>query len=144
MVTTVPTARRLDAQRGTHELREAVAAPRAPVPPFVPDEVAAEHPDAATVVAGRRPQGGVRVVDRGRRHRSPGPVVALAVCAMVAALTAPAGGAARPGASMAPAAPVVVTVGDEAPSSPAGVGGELSCLPLLQISGPLRDCRLGR
>ena len=67
------------------------------VPDHVPVEVAAEHPDAANVVA-RQPhpqvQGSctVRAVDRAERRSRSGFVLALAACALVAALASGSGG----------------------------------------------------
>lgn len=61
------------------------------VPDHVPTEVAAEHPDAASVVA-RGPESlvpgsyTVRTVDRSERRSRSGFVLALTACALVAAL----------------------------------------------------------
>lgn len=57
------------------------------VPDHVPADVAAEHPDAASVVARRveRPLA-IRVVDRVARRARAGLVLGLAVCAVAAAV----------------------------------------------------------
>jgi len=87
------------------------------VPDHVPAEVAAEHPDAASVVA-REPElpspspYSVRTVDRAERRTRAGVVLALAACALVAALV--------PGSTSEADPPVTtVTAGSTTTASPA-------------------------
>lgn len=84
-----------------------------PVPDHVPAHVAAEHPDAASVVA-RRPERpiSVRVVGRDERRSRAGLVLGLAACALLAAFVG--GGDARSDtvevrATTAPAATTVTS-----------------------------------
>lgn len=113
-------------------------APVQTVPDHVPADVAAEHPDAASVVAGRPTPGPVtvRVVDRMSRRSRAGLVLALAACALVAAFAG--GGTEGPDvvrvrATTPPAATTVSTV---APASSCAPGSSVvavchgpACLP---------------
>jgi hypothetical protein len=118
------------------------------VPDHVPADVAAEHPDAASVVA-RRPSRPitVRVVDRGRPRSRAGLVLAMAACALVAAFV---GGGAEPQDQVqvratTPPAATTVTSAPAAPSScPAGSSVVLRCEPTCSpppFGSPFGICR---
>lgn len=118
------------------------------VPDHVPADVAAEHPDAATVVAGGRPRPvTVRVVDRGAKRSRAGLVLALAACGLLAAF---AGGGAsgspdvvRVRATTPPAA-TTVTAAPSASSCPPGSSVVLRCEPPCSpapFASPFGICR---
>lgn len=91
------------------------------VPDHVPPEVAAEHPDAAAVVAAPparpAPQGGVRVVGRGEERPAWAlRILGLAACAFLAALSAGSGNA---GGGASPVTePAATTTAPSAVSAP--------------------------
>jgi hypothetical protein len=112
------------------------------VPDQVPAEIAAQHPDAAAVVAaGSKPRGGVHVVSRGSAHRSPArAILGLAACGLVTALAAPLSAPVR--AEVAPSAeirPVASTapVPTATPSCAPGTSVIVRCTPPCPIFPPV-------
>lgn len=118
---------------------EAPKADRIPtVPDHVPPHVAAEHPDAAAVVAGpsadRTPRAGVRVVGRGEER----PIwvlriVALVACAALAAVTSSSersgAGALTLAEAAAPTAPALISAPTTAEPTECVLGTPLRCEP---------------
>lgn len=138
------------------------------VPDHIPADIAAEHPDAASVVA-REPLLAepapytVRTVERGLRRTRAGFLLALAVCAVVAALVGGSGGSSSDTpvttvtagstttASSTPAPPTS-TVNAASATCPPGTSvvvqcGPSTCAPVAPWSpffgpcGPSRDSR---
>jgi hypothetical protein len=72
--------------RAHSERMLAVERPAPPVPDHIPDALAAEHADAASVVGRPRRPKTVRVVGRGDEPRSAIPAFALSACIAIAAL----------------------------------------------------------
>jgi hypothetical protein len=119
---------------------------RASVPDHVPAEMAAQHPDAASVVAAAAqpaPRGGVRVVSRGDTPRSPArAILGLAACAALATLSAATTPAATAtvGAAPSTANPAPTTtapVSAPTPSCPPGTSVVVRCTPPCPALSPL-------
>ena len=132
-----------------HHLAAPTAARPVTVPDHVPRDVAAEHPDAAAVVAGRSPRGGVRVVSRGERRSPAGLILGLVACALMAAFTAPAS---APAAATASNPSIVHSTPESTPTTPATpstgcpagtsvvVRCQPPCAPLAPLSFNLTPC----